>query len=126
MEPERIAAICHEANRAYCIQLGDLSQPSWDDAPEWQKKSAVNGINFHLQTLRTGMEPTPAASHNSWLAEKRADGWKYGTVKDPGKKEHPCFLPYEQLPMEQRMKDYIFSAIVKAFYVATATTTIAA
>lgn len=37
---EKIAACCHEANRAYCRGLGDDSQVSWFDAPVWQKKSA--------------------------------------------------------------------------------------
>ncbi len=113
---ENIAIVCHEANRAYCRTLGAYTQPSWDDAPEWQKKSAIAGVEFHLKALERGADPAPSASHNSWLAEKERDGWKYGPVKDPEKKEHPCFVPYEQLPVDQRMKDYIFAAIVKAIY----------
>lgn len=117
---ENIAIVCHEANRAYCRTLGDTSQPSWDDAPEWQKNSAIAGVKFHLAALESGVEPAPSASHDSWLAEKERDGWKYGAVKDPEKKEHPCFVPYDQLPVDQRMKDYIFAAIVKAVYEANA------
>jgi hypothetical protein len=49
----------------------------------------------------------------SWLAEKTKTGWKYGPEKDPEKKEHPCFVPYDQLPAEQKMKDHIFLAIVQ-------------
>ena len=30
---EACARAAHEANRAYCLALGDTSQPSWDDAP---------------------------------------------------------------------------------------------
>jgi hypothetical protein len=111
-----IARVCHEANRAYCATLGDLSQPSWDDAPEWQRKSAVNGVLFHLSVLTSGSDPIPSASHDSWLAEKERDGWKYGPVKDADKKEHPCFVPYGQLPIDQKLKDYIFCGIVKSFY----------
>jgi hypothetical protein len=84
------------------------------DAPEWQRQSALNGVAFHLTALEKGDEPAPSASHESWLAEKEADGWKYGPVKNPETKEHPCFVPYDQLPVEQRRKDYIFGAIVKA------------
>lgn len=116
MLPIMIAMICHEANRAYCETIGDFSQPFWKHAPEWQKKSAVAGVAFHIGTLEQGGEPSPSASHESWLAEKEREGWRYGPVKDPGKKEHPCFVPYEQLPIEQRMKDYIFGAIVKAIF----------
>ncbi|WP_085033927.1 RyR domain-containing protein [Ensifer aridi] len=110
MNDESIARICHEANRAYCAALGDHSQPAWDDAPEWQRKSAVTGVQF----IRSNPDAPPSASHDSWLAEKERDGWKHGPVKDADKKEHPCFVPYDALPIEQKAKDYIFGAIVRA------------
>lgn len=115
---ESIARVCHEANRAYCVTIGDNSQPAWEDAPDWQKQSAVTGVQFHLTALQSGVKPSPSASHESWLAEKERDGWKFGTVKDAEKKEHPCFVPYEQLPVDQRLKDYIFSGIVESFHAA--------
>lgn len=105
--PRRVvqaARWCHEINRKWCELLGDHSQPSWEDAPDWQRKSAINWVEFHIANPDAG----PAVSHNSWLAEKRADGWKYGPVKDPETKEHPCFVPYEELPAEQRAKDALF------------------
>lgn len=104
------AKICHEANRAYCAALGDTSQLPWDDAPQWQKDSAITGVKFIVHNPDAG----PSASHESWLAEKERDGWKYGPVKDPEAKEHPCFVPYDELPVEQKAKDYIFGAIVRA------------
>ena len=105
-----IARVCHEINMAYCESIGDNSQVGWDDAPEWQKKSAESGVSF----VQNNPEAGPDASHVSWLQEKERAGWKYGKIKDPDKKEHPCFLPYEQLPTEQKAKDYIFRAIVKS------------
>ena len=113
---EQVAQVCHEANRAYCETIGDNSQPRWADAPEWQKESAIKGVQFHIANLSTGKKPSPSASHESWFLEKERDGWKYGPVKNPQKKEHPCFVKYDELPLEQRMKDYIFSAIVEAFW----------
>lgn len=110
MTPVQIAEVCHEANRAYCLGLGDTSQPLWADAPDWQKDSAVNGVIFHLENPDAGDN----ASHENWLAEKRATGWKYGPVKDPDKKEHPCFVPFEDLPVEQQAKDRLFRSIVHA------------
>lgn len=112
---EQIARVCHEANRAYCATIGDNSQPAWEDAPDWQKQSAIVGVKFNLAALERGEDPTPEASHESWLAEKERDGWKYGPVKDAEKKEHPCFVPYEKLPFEQRLKDHIFGSIVGTF-----------
>ena len=110
MKAEQIARVTHEANRAYCRSIGDNSQPAWDDAPEWQRQSAINGVLF---AFRNPAAP-PSASHDSWLEEKRATGWKYGPVKDPEKKEHPCFVPYDELPLDQRLKDHLFQAVAKA------------
>lgn len=113
---EKVARVCHEANRAYCIAIGDDSQPSWEQAPDWQKGSARMGVLTHLSALDSGAEILPSMSHDFWLEQKRKEGWKYGQVKDAEKKEHPCFLPYEQLPPEQRVKDYIFGHVVRAFH----------
>ena len=115
---EAIAKVCHETNRAYCQTLGDDSQPIWGNAPQWQKDSALMGVDFHMKHLAEGHEPPPSASHDSWLAQKYAEGWKFGPVKDAEKKEHPCCVPYEELPIEQRLKDYLFAAIVKAYVTA--------
>jgi len=108
---EDVAKICHEANKAYCITIGDTSQLSWKNAPDWQKESAINGVRFHFLNENT----TPADSHNSWLKQKEEEGWKYGKVKDADKKEHPCFTAYENLPKSQQVKDYIFKNIVEAY-----------
>lgn len=105
-----IAAVCHEVNRAYCQSLGDYSQPAWDDAPEWQKASAIAGVQLHLGNPDAG----PAASHESWMAQKLADGWKYGAYKDPENKLHPCIVPFDELPREQQAKDFIFRGVVHA------------
>ena len=110
MNVEQIAEVCHEANRAYCAALGDHSQLPWDEAPDWQRVSAANGVLFALQNPDAG----PDASHLNWLKEKAESGWKWGPIKDPERKEHPCFVPYLQLPPEQRAKDYIFQAITRA------------
>jgi len=107
---ERIAMVCHEANRMYCWTIGDDSQLPWNDAPAWQRTSAINGVAFSL----ANPDAPPSASHDSWMAEKRDAGWKYGPVKDADKKEHPCFLPFAELPVEQQLKDKLFRAIVKA------------
>ena len=104
MNLEDIARVVHEANRAFCITHGDMSQPAWDEAPEWQRKSAITGV----QKIVNHEITRPYESHESWMAEKVADGWIYGEVKDPEAKTHPCLVPYEELPVEQQMKDYLF------------------
>lgn len=110
MNIESIAEVCHEANRAYSAGIGDNSQPHWDDAPDWQRQSAINGVKFHLANPDAG----DSGSHENWMRDKLADGWKYGPTKDPAAKEHPCLVPFLQLPAQQRMKDGLFVAIVHA------------
>jgi hypothetical protein len=110
MNATDIAKICHETNRAYCQTIGDESQLPWSDAPIWQRNSAIHGVEFHLSNPNS----QPSHSHDEWLKEKAATGWKYGPVKDPDKKEHPCFVPYDQLPEDQKAKDALFLGVVDA------------
>lgn len=105
---EACSRAAHEANRAYCIAIGDASQPSWDDAPEWQKTSARNGVVGALAGA------TPEQSHQAWYDEKFATGWSWGEHKDPERKLHPCMVPYADLPPDQRAKDALFLAVVRA------------
>lgn len=108
---EKIARTCHEVNRVYCLGHGDQTQPMWKDAPDWQKESAIKGVEFHL----ANPDSKPEDSHNSWLAEKEATGWVYGEQKDPEAKTHPCMVPYEKLDIVQRMKDTLFLSVVRSF-----------
>jgi len=105
-----IAEMAHEVNRAYAEMIGDYSLVEWEKSPEWQKATVLNGVEKHLNNPQMSAE----SSHKSWMDFKKADGWKYGPIKDPEAKEHPCMLPYSDLPISQRMKDYIFAAVVKA------------
>lgn len=105
-----IARVAHEANRAWCEANGDSSQASWDNVPDWQRQSALNGVEFHLANPDAG----DSASHDNWMAEKVADGWVYGQVKDPEAKTHHCIVPFDQLPKVQQIKDALFRSIVHA------------
>lgn len=107
---EQIARICHETNRVYCVSLGDKSQTLWDQAPQWQRDSAIAGVEFHRHFPDAG----DSASHDNWMCQKLADGWTYGPVKDEKAKTHPCLVPFDQLPPEQQFKDTLFRAIVHA------------
>jgi len=109
MENEKIARVAHEINKAYCEALGDFSQSKWEDAPEWQRESARMGVDLHMSG-----NFGPEASHISWMKQKVENGWVYGEVKDPEAKTHPCIVPFDQLPVEQQAKDYIFRAVVHA------------
>jgi RyR domain len=106
---EDIAMVCHNVNKAYCLSIGDATQTEWELAPDWQRQSAINGVKAHLYSDLT---MRPEDSHVSWMKQKESEGWVYGEVKDADKKTHPCMVPYDQLPVSQRTKDYLFREVV--------------
>ena len=105
-----IARVAHEANRAiqhHCLDPNP--SPRWDQAPTSQKASAMEGVVNALNGQ------TPEELHDSWAKFKLEQGWTYGPVKSEEYKQHPCLIPYDQLPEEQKLKDYVFQAVVRAF-----------
>lgn len=106
-----IAKHAHEANRLYCAMNGDLTQKPWDDAEEWQRASAIDGVLFVL----SGNANEPCDMHNAWMNHKLKEGWVYGETKDATLKTHPCLVPFESLPTKQQFKDVLFLCGVKAW-----------
>ena len=104
-----IARLCHEANREYCLSIGDDMQLAWEKSPVWQINSAISMV----LAIRENPDMTPEMSHASWLREKMNDGWSYGTVKSATLKTHPCYVPYDELAEDQKLKDEIFTTIAK-------------
>jgi hypothetical protein len=107
---DSIAMICHTANKAWCEANGDFSQRDWSSATDWQRDSAIAGVQFKIDNPDAGDDE----QHNSWMAAKVSDGWRFGDVKDEEKKTHPCIVPYAELSEFQQKKDALFVAIVKA------------
>lgn len=107
---EQIAQIAHEANKSICEATGDPSQVAWADAEQWQRDSAVQGV----QEIIDDGSITPERLHDKWREFKAADGWVFGDVKDADAKTHPCMVDYDQLPVEQRAKDHLFGGVVRS------------
>jgi ryanodine receptor 2 len=43
--------------------------------------------------------------HEIWAQERIAQGWTYGMKRDDVLKHHPCLVPYEDLPEEEKEYD---------------------
>jgi hypothetical protein len=110
MTIEGLARICHEVNRGLCGALGDDSQVPWEVAPDWQQRSAIDGVRHALDPTK---EAHPSGSHEHWVRDKVSHGWTYGDIKSEHKKQHPCLVPFHELPKEQQLKDHLFLTVVK-------------
>lgn len=111
LKVEDLARIAHEANRAYCRGIYDYSHKSWDDTPQEIKDTTIAGVEF----LINNPSVSPSDMHNNWCKDKASKGWKYGPRKDVENKLHPCMVEYLDLSEEQRLKDSLFSTIIKVF-----------
>ena len=47
--------------------------------------------------------------HELWAQERINQGWSYGERRDDKLKLHPCLVPYEELPEEEKNFDRITS-----------------
>jgi hypothetical protein len=106
----QIAKVCHEANRAYAQTLGDKTLKSWEECEQAQRDSILQGVLFRINNPDAG----PSASHDSWMAAKVKDGWKYGPSLDREAKIHPAMVPFEKLPVAVQIKDNLFTGIVNS------------
>lgn len=108
---EDIARVVHAANAELQAIQGDPvpSQP-WDAESQELQDNVVLGV----RNARDGY--TPAEHHQAWVDDKLAHGWRYGPAKDPQAKTHPCLVPFDDLPRDQRVKNVLFIAIVRAMY----------
>lgn len=43
--------------------------------------------------------------HEVWAQNRINDGWTYGSVRNDDKKQHPCLVPYEDLPEAEKEYD---------------------
>lgn len=43
--------------------------------------------------------------HEVWSQNRINEGWTYGPVRDDANKKHPCLVPYEELPENEKEYD---------------------
>lgn len=43
--------------------------------------------------------------HERWMEGRLADDWTCGSVRDDEKKQHPCLVPYGDLPESEKEYD---------------------
>lgn len=43
--------------------------------------------------------------HEVWSKTRIDQGWTYGPERNDAEKKHPCLVPYDQLPEEEKVYD---------------------
>ena len=43
--------------------------------------------------------------HEVWAKNRIEQGWTYGETRNDALKQHPCLVPYEELPEVEKMYD---------------------
>jgi hypothetical protein len=104
---------------------GGITDVTWDDLPPHFKLSNISQARCYPEYVAhyggridvAGLSDEPLdlgenksddlakEEHDRWMAEKIADGWKYGKVKDGKRKTHPCLLPWDELDDYTKDKD---------------------
>lgn len=103
----RLVLSIHEANKEIQQQTGEFIP----ELSEHLTKSILDGVYYVLDNPNC----TPEQQHNNWCYFKQQDGWRYGPTKDFERKEHPCLVPYNELPEIQQRKDTVFRCTLDNF-----------
>jgi hypothetical protein len=108
MNTKEICKVVDAANRMLCSILGEQVSFEYDT---WSEQTKTNMAKSVATAITGG---SPEDSHNAWMKSRLEEGWVYGKVKDVATKTSPCLVPYDELPIEQKVKDDLFINICKA------------
>lgn len=78
---------------------------------ETPMKSAYIPQPIDVSSIELPAELTPLTEalarnvHEVWAATRIAQGWRFGPERNDLLKEHPCLIPYDELPEEERTYD---------------------
>jgi ryanodine receptor 2 len=77
----------------------------WEENPLSYQPTPIDtsGVTLTREILEL-TELLARNAHDHWARQRVAEGWKYGPRRDDARKEHPCLVPYEELPESE--KDY--------------------
>ena len=112
----------------YCSRYPDKPCPEIDEKEMEQQWMSLDGFkkgsnvaradHYWIEVLleKTGIQPETAweIEHIRWCRFHRINHWSYAAKRNDDKRKHNLLIPFEELPQNQKGKDGIFSAAVKA------------
>ena len=57
------------------------------------------------ESIRELTERLAENVHDQWALQRLREGWVYGPERNDAKKEHPCLVPYDELPASEKEYD---------------------
>ena len=87
-----------------------LGEPAYDqrifnDAEKARRTDAL------MQCAYDGSIQSPRERHSDWCRMHMEQGWMYGPTFDPVNKRHPNLRPWDELPLDARVKADIFCLV---------------
>lgn len=62
----------------------------------------MNTLDNHFKKV---LESIAEHVHDVWASQRIKDGWVYGSELSSKLKHHPCLIPYNELPEEEKEVD---------------------
>jgi len=64
----------------------------------------TSGIKLPREILALS-EKLAENTHDIWSEQRIREGWSYGPARDDAGKQHPCLVPYHDLPESEKEYD---------------------
>jgi hypothetical protein len=81
--------------------------------PLWNRESFVSYQPKPIDTSKVSLTPEileireilAENAHDHWARQRMGEGWTFGPERNDVRKEHPCLVPYDQLPESEKEYD---------------------
>lgn len=111
MNIEQIAKTCHAVHLAYCSEMLFHTQPKWDELQNEHRETIIDSV----QKIVNGTIKSKEDSHNNFIKNKKKNGWIYGETYSLIDKINPRLIGFDDLSLEQRIKEALFFECVTSF-----------
>lgn len=98
-ELEFIASVAHSVQKGIDHAFGLPELHPWGLMGEEYKARlclSVRSILIHDKSAKS--------LHDAWMNRLMKEGWKLGEIKDNEKKTHPLLIPFDELPIEWKLR----------------------
>jgi len=108
---ERQTIFAYEAARLQAAaNFAPIVPEPWSERDDAFKEQM---IEFMGRYTAMDHDMTPEELHDSWWQAYIDLGWTYGLVRDQIEKTHPDMVPFDELGLEEQIKDEVFMYFCK-------------